>query len=186
MLSAADLILTAMRLMSSLLFETSPADPSTCATMSLTLIAVTVLASYVPAARATAVDPIEALRSEQAIVRRRVCRRKIFQMALSFSLTRAQPDLGTGERQRRKKLAVRHFGDAFGEPADGCRTVERSKLIAGGVSLKRMMRAYRLAAHRHPTCDRLTTTKGENKAFCHGNLHSRRDRPGSGPIGTCC
>jgi ABC-type antimicrobial peptide transport system permease subunit len=53
-----------MRLMSSLLFEISPGDPLTYATMSLTLIAVTVLASYVPAARATAVDPIEALRSE--------------------------------------------------------------------------------------------------------------------------
>jgi ABC-type antimicrobial peptide transport system permease subunit len=53
-----------MRLMSSLLFEISPGDPLTYGTMSLTLIAVTVLASYVPAARATAVDPIEALRSE--------------------------------------------------------------------------------------------------------------------------
>jgi predicted permease len=53
-----------MRLMSSLLFEISPGDPLTYATMSLALIAVTVLASYVPAARATAVDPIEALRSE--------------------------------------------------------------------------------------------------------------------------
>jgi predicted permease len=53
-----------MRLMSSLLFEVSPVDPLTYAMVSLTLIAATVLASYLPALRATAVDPIEALRSE--------------------------------------------------------------------------------------------------------------------------
>jgi len=53
-----------MRLMSSLLFEVSPVDPLTYAMVSLTLIVATVLASYVPALRATAVDPIEALRSE--------------------------------------------------------------------------------------------------------------------------
>jgi predicted permease len=53
-----------MRLMSSLLFEVSPVDPLTYAMVSLTLIAATVLACYVPALRATAVDPIEALRSE--------------------------------------------------------------------------------------------------------------------------
>jgi putative ABC transport system permease protein len=53
-----------MRLISSLLFEVSPGDPLTYAVVSVTLIAATVLASYVPALRATAVDPIEALRSE--------------------------------------------------------------------------------------------------------------------------
>lgn len=53
-----------MRLMSSLLFEVSPVDPLTYAIVSLTLIAATVLACYVPALRATVVDPIEALRSE--------------------------------------------------------------------------------------------------------------------------
>jgi putative ABC transport system permease protein len=53
-----------MRLLSSLLFEVSPVDPLTYAMVSLTLIAATVLASYVPALRATAVDPVEALRSE--------------------------------------------------------------------------------------------------------------------------
>jgi ABC-type antimicrobial peptide transport system permease subunit len=52
------------RLMSSLLFEVSPVDPFTYAIVSLTLIAATALATYVPARRATAVDPIEALRSE--------------------------------------------------------------------------------------------------------------------------
>ena len=52
------------RLMSTLLFEVSPVDPLTYAMVSLTLIAATTLASYVPAARATAVDPVHALRSE--------------------------------------------------------------------------------------------------------------------------
>ena len=54
----------AMRLISSLLFEVSPVDPLTYAMVSVTLIAATVLATYVPARRATAVDPVEALRSE--------------------------------------------------------------------------------------------------------------------------
>jgi hypothetical protein len=53
-----------MRLIASLLFEVSPVDPLTYGMVSLTLIAATVLASYVPARRATAVDPIEALSSE--------------------------------------------------------------------------------------------------------------------------
>jgi putative ABC transport system permease protein len=52
------------RLMASLLFEVSPADPVTYTAVSLTLVAATVLASYVPALRATGVDPCEALRSE--------------------------------------------------------------------------------------------------------------------------
>ena len=53
-----------MQLMSSFLFEISPIDPLTYAVVSLTLMAATVLASHVPALRATAVDPIEALRAE--------------------------------------------------------------------------------------------------------------------------
>jgi putative ABC transport system permease protein len=53
-----------MRLLSSLLFEVSPVDPLTYGMVSLTLIAATALASYVPALRATAVDPVDALRSE--------------------------------------------------------------------------------------------------------------------------
>ena len=52
------------RLMTSLLFDVSPVDPMTYGAVSLTLMAATVLATYVPARRATAVDPIEALRSE--------------------------------------------------------------------------------------------------------------------------
>jgi predicted permease len=53
-----------MRLISSLLFEVSPLDPLTYVVVSVTLVAATVLASYVPARRATSVDPIQALRSE--------------------------------------------------------------------------------------------------------------------------
>jgi ABC-type antimicrobial peptide transport system permease subunit len=52
------------RLMSTLLFQISPIDPLTYAMVSLALIAATTLASYIPAARATAVDPVHALRSE--------------------------------------------------------------------------------------------------------------------------
>ncbi len=53
-----------MRLMKSLLFEVSAVDPLTYGAVALTLIAATVLASYVPALRATAVDPADALRAE--------------------------------------------------------------------------------------------------------------------------
>ena len=52
------------RLMSSLLFEVSPVDPLTYGLVSLALFAATVLASYLPALRATRVDPIGALRAE--------------------------------------------------------------------------------------------------------------------------
>jgi putative ABC transport system permease protein len=53
-----------MRLMSTLLFEVSPVDPLTYGMVALMLTAATLLASYVPARRATAVDPVEALRAE--------------------------------------------------------------------------------------------------------------------------
>ena len=53
-----------MRLITSLLFEVNPIDPLTYAMVSLVLIGATMLASYVPALRATRVDPIMALRSE--------------------------------------------------------------------------------------------------------------------------
>ena len=52
------------RLISSILFDTSPSDPLSYTTVSLFLIGVAVVASWIPARRATSVDPIVALRSE--------------------------------------------------------------------------------------------------------------------------
>ncbi len=56
--------LSIMRLMSSLLFDVSPLDPLTYVLVAAALIAATLVASYVPALRATTVDPIDALRAE--------------------------------------------------------------------------------------------------------------------------
>ncbi len=53
-----------MRLISSLLFEVSPADPVTYGAVCVGLVAAAMLASYVPALRAAAVDPVESLRAE--------------------------------------------------------------------------------------------------------------------------
>jgi len=53
-----------MRLMSSLLFKVSPMDPVAYAAASLGLVATAFLASYLPSRRASAVDPVEALRAE--------------------------------------------------------------------------------------------------------------------------
>jgi predicted permease len=53
-----------MHFMSSLLFEVNPIDPVTYCAVSIGLIAIAVLASYLPARRATAVDPSVALRAE--------------------------------------------------------------------------------------------------------------------------
>lgn len=52
------------RFMSALLFGVSPLDVTTYAAVSLALMFAAVLASYVPAHRATTVDPVEALRVE--------------------------------------------------------------------------------------------------------------------------
>jgi ABC-type lipoprotein release transport system permease subunit len=50
--------------MASLLFEVSPMDPMTYALVCLSLAAAAMLASYVPALRATGVNPVTALRAE--------------------------------------------------------------------------------------------------------------------------
>ncbi|MGH9411431.1 MAG: FtsX-like permease family protein, partial [Vicinamibacterales bacterium] len=53
-----------MRLMGSLLFGVSAVDPITYAGVAIGLVAIALLACYVPAVRATAVSPVEALRAE--------------------------------------------------------------------------------------------------------------------------
>jgi len=52
------------RLMSSLLFGVKALDPLTYAGVAVILVAAAALASYIPARRATAVDPLDALRAE--------------------------------------------------------------------------------------------------------------------------
>jgi len=56
--------LALMRLMKSLLFGISPLDPVTYATVPIVLAAAAMLASYLPARRAAAVDPVETLKAE--------------------------------------------------------------------------------------------------------------------------
>ena len=51
-------------LMKTLLFEVSPLDPTTYCAVSLVLAAAALLASYIPARRAAAIEPVEALRVE--------------------------------------------------------------------------------------------------------------------------
>jgi predicted permease len=53
-----------MRLMKSLLFGITPLDPLAYVAAPVVLVAAAVLASYLPARRAAAVDPVEALRAE--------------------------------------------------------------------------------------------------------------------------
>jgi len=48
----------------SLLFEITPTDPFTFASVALVLLAAAIVASYLPARRAAGVDPIDALRCD--------------------------------------------------------------------------------------------------------------------------
>ena len=50
--------------MRSMLFGVSPVDPITFAGLALVMIAVSAMACWLPARRAAAIDPLEALRSE--------------------------------------------------------------------------------------------------------------------------
>jgi ABC-type lipoprotein release transport system permease subunit len=50
--------------MATLLFGTSPLDPTIYVLVSLGLVSIAAVASYVPARRAAQVDPVETLRGE--------------------------------------------------------------------------------------------------------------------------
>jgi ABC-type antimicrobial peptide transport system permease subunit len=56
--------LLSTRTVSSLVYGVSPLDPVTFVSVPLVLVMITIAASYVPARRATRVDPVEALRDE--------------------------------------------------------------------------------------------------------------------------
>jgi putative ABC transport system permease protein len=58
------LAIPSLRLLTALLYRVAPGDPSVLATLSVILFATAILASYLPARRATLVDPLTALRSE--------------------------------------------------------------------------------------------------------------------------
>jgi len=58
------LAVPSMRLLTALLYQVTPTDPVVFTLLALTLIAIAVLAGYVPARRATRVDPLITLRAD--------------------------------------------------------------------------------------------------------------------------
>jgi ABC-type antimicrobial peptide transport system permease subunit len=58
------LALTLARVLKSLIYDVSPADPLTFGSVGLMVIAIAVLACYIPARKATKADPMIALRAE--------------------------------------------------------------------------------------------------------------------------
>jgi ABC-type antimicrobial peptide transport system permease subunit len=52
------------RVLGSVLYGVSPTDPTTLIAVSVIMLLIAVLASYVPAQRAMSVDPVEALRAD--------------------------------------------------------------------------------------------------------------------------
>ena len=58
------LALPSMRLLTALLYQVKPGDPVVLGALALLLLAVALLAGYLPARRATRVDPLKTLRTE--------------------------------------------------------------------------------------------------------------------------
>jgi predicted lysophospholipase L1 biosynthesis ABC-type transport system permease subunit len=91
MIGAACGLVTAfltMRLMSSLLFHVSPADPITYITITLGVVAVAYLACYLPSRRAATVEPMDALRTEKPYPKKKVPERRA-----RLQHCRTKPDL---------------------------------------------------------------------------------------------
>jgi ABC-type lipoprotein release transport system permease subunit len=56
--------LAGARLLTSMLFEIRPSDPTTLAAVAMLLLATAAAAAYIPARRATRIDPARALRAD--------------------------------------------------------------------------------------------------------------------------